>query len=218
MIILVIAISITCISTSCNARSATEKICMTIDSIEHTNATTISHCNDSLLLSYISQQAEVTKQMKEAVDIHIEKMDNDYTIITVWAAVLSILFLFFSFFSIYKIEDMKNEMKELTKENRKEALKQKNLLDNLYKTNKEAANDQLSELAQQISNYKDEANQYSESLQSSLMNFDSKIDSLIKKKMKVFDRDFKDTKEKYDKLMDNMTNFLELLKQNYGKE
>ena len=45
-------------------------------------------------------------QIKNMVDLHLNKIEHEYNNITLWAAILTILFLVFSFYSIYKMDEL----------------------------------------------------------------------------------------------------------------
>lgn len=45
-------------------------------------------------------------QTKTMIDLHLNKVEHEYSNITIWAAVLTILFLVFSFYSIYKMDEL----------------------------------------------------------------------------------------------------------------
>lgn len=53
---------------------------------------------------------------KEMIKLHLDKVEHEYTNITIWAAVLTILFLVFSFYSVFQLERYKDEAKEMIKE------------------------------------------------------------------------------------------------------
>ncbi|MDE5560082.1 MAG: hypothetical protein K2I84_05460, partial [Bacteroidales bacterium] len=57
-------------------------------------------CRDSLRLS--TERCLLEGQTKTMLDLHLNKVEHEYSNITVWAAILTILFLVFSFYSIYK--------------------------------------------------------------------------------------------------------------------
>ena len=45
-------------------------------------------------------------QTKSMIDLHLNKVEHEYSNLTIWAAILTILFLVFSFYSIYKIDEL----------------------------------------------------------------------------------------------------------------
>lgn len=45
-------------------------------------------------------------QIKTMIDLHLNKVEHEYSNITIWAAALTILFLVFSFYSIYKMDEL----------------------------------------------------------------------------------------------------------------
>lgn len=60
--------------------------------------------HDSLLLCMERQLLE--GQTKTLLDLHLDKVEHEYSNITLWAAVLTILFLVFSFYSIFKMDEL----------------------------------------------------------------------------------------------------------------
>lgn len=60
--------------------------------------------HDSLLLVVERQLLE--GQMNSMLDAHLDKIEHEYSNITLWAAVLTILFLVFSFYSIFKMDEL----------------------------------------------------------------------------------------------------------------
>lgn len=48
-------------------------------------------------------------QTKTMIDLHLNKVEHEYSNITIWGAVLTILFLVFSFYSMYKLDELINQ-------------------------------------------------------------------------------------------------------------
>lgn len=76
---------------------------------------------DSLLL--IAERQVLDGQVKAMLDLHLNKIEHEYSNITIWAAVLTILFLVFSFYSIFKMDSLVrqgeegvNEIKQLKRD------------------------------------------------------------------------------------------------------
>lgn len=76
---------------------------------------------DSLRLK--TERVLLEGQVKNMVDLHLDKIEHEYISITLWAAILTILFLVFSFYSIYKMDELiqqgrngVNEIKQLKAE------------------------------------------------------------------------------------------------------
>lgn len=59
---------------------------------------------DSLLL--MTERQLLEGQVKTMLDLHLNKIEHEYSNITLWAAVLTILFLVFSFYSIFKMDSL----------------------------------------------------------------------------------------------------------------
>ena len=66
---------------------------------------------DSLSLKYRELSSTITSE--KMLELHLDKIEHEYTNITIWAAVLTIIFLIFSFFSLFKIEQSRKEIEEI---------------------------------------------------------------------------------------------------------
>lgn len=69
---------------------------------------------DSLSLQYRELTSAVTTE--KMLELHLGKIEHEYTNITIWAAVLTIVFLVFSFFSLFKIEQSRKEIEDLKRQ------------------------------------------------------------------------------------------------------
>lgn len=58
-------------------------------------------------------------QTKTMIDLHLNKIEHEYSNITLWAAVLTILFLVFSFYSVYKADELIKQGTDSLKEIRR---------------------------------------------------------------------------------------------------
>lgn len=50
------------------------------------------------------------------IDLHLDKVEHEYSNLTIWAAILTILFLVFSFYSIYKMDELLQQGNEGVKD------------------------------------------------------------------------------------------------------
>ena len=64
-------------------------------------------CNERTLLEM---------QTKSMIDLHLNKVEHEYSNLTIWAAILTILFLVFSFYSIYKMDELLQQGNEGVKD------------------------------------------------------------------------------------------------------
>lgn len=78
---------------------------------------------DSLRLN--TEREILEGQTKTMIELHLNKIEHEYSNITMWGAVLTILFLVFSFYSIYKMDELiqqgnegVKDIKDLKKEGR----------------------------------------------------------------------------------------------------
>ena len=68
--------------------------------------------NAPALLSQLQKDSALFKreillsqeEMNNLVELHIDKIENDYAQIGIWGGVLSVIFIIFGFFAIFKIE------------------------------------------------------------------------------------------------------------------
>lgn len=60
--------------------------------------------SDSLRLSV--ERELLNGQTKAMIDLHLNKIEHEYSNITLWAAILTILFLVFSFYSVFKADEL----------------------------------------------------------------------------------------------------------------
>lgn len=67
--------------------------------------------SDSLALQYRELTSAIMSE--KMLELHLGKIEHEYTNITIWAAILTIVFLIFSFFSLFKIEQSRKEIEEL---------------------------------------------------------------------------------------------------------
>lgn len=80
---------------------------------------------DSLFLS--AERTLLEGQTKNMLELHLNKIEHEYSNITMWAAVLTVIFLVFSFYSIFKMDELikqgdegVKDIKKLKKEGEKE--------------------------------------------------------------------------------------------------
>ena len=64
-------------------------------------------CNERTLLEI---------QTKSMIDLHLNKVEHEYSNLTIWTAILTILFLVFSFYSIYKMDELLQQGNEGVKD------------------------------------------------------------------------------------------------------
>lgn len=84
-------------------------------------------CNERLL---------VETQTKAMIDLHLNKVEHEYSNLTIWAAILTILFLVFSFYSIYKMDELIQQGNEGVKDIRSLKKSGEDLIEKLEETSK----------------------------------------------------------------------------------
>lgn len=89
---------------------------------------------DSLRL--YNERSLVEMQTKTMIDLHLNKVEHEYSNLTMWAAILTILFLVFSFYSIYKMDELIQQGNEGVKDIRSLKKDSENLIVSLESTSK----------------------------------------------------------------------------------
>lgn len=108
-----------CLSNACSSKDSlsTEKIFTKlytdIEYLREQNACIARIASDTLSLQYRDMTLSVMSE--KMLELHLNKIEHEYTNITVWASVLTIIFLVFSFFSLFKIEQSRKEIEDLRK-------------------------------------------------------------------------------------------------------
>ncbi|MCS2253917.1 hypothetical protein NXW24_19085 [Bacteroides fragilis] len=100
---------------------------------------------DSLLLGI--ERDLLNGQTKTMIDLHLNKIEHEYSNITMWAAILTILFLVFSFYSIFKMDELiqqgnegVKDIKQLKCDGEKEVEKLKNTTTELIENTEATVN------------------------------------------------------------------------------
>lgn len=130
-------------------------------------------------------------QTKTMIDLHLNKVEHEYSNITIWAAALTILFLVFSFYSIYKMDELIQQGNEGLKDIRR------------IKGEGEKTKDQL----------KTDGNALLETTQTSINTF---VDAQQKRMQQTFEMSQNITNE-MNALYNNMGRSLGTAKENFDK-
>ena len=70
--------------------------------------------------------------MNNLVELHIDKIENDYAQIGIWGGVLSVIFIIFGFFAIFKLEETKSDAQRILNDVIKKGEEAKNQIDQLH--------------------------------------------------------------------------------------
>ncbi len=155
---------------------------------------------DSLRLN--TERELLAGQTKTMLELHLNKIEHEYSSITMWGAVLTILFLVFSFYSIYKMDELiqqgndgVKEIKHLKKEGKQDIIQ-------IQKDKERIVTDiqgQLKETVNAMNNVQIKA---SEEFQERMRNMNSAKESLIADGQKTLD----DFKKQFDKIIKKNNN------------
>lgn len=109
--------------------------------------------HDSLLIC--AEEQLLKGQTNKLLELHLNKVEHEYSNITIWAAVLTILFLVFSFYSIFKMDELVKQGHEGVRDIRKLTDEGKNAIETV-KSNGETL---LSDTRKRLKAFTDEQQQ-----------------------------------------------------------
>jgi len=95
--------------------------------------------NAPTLLSQLQKDSALFKreillsqeEMNNLVELHLDKIENDYAQIGIWGGVLSVIFIIFGFFAIFKLEETKSDAQRILNDVIKKGEEAKNQIDQL---------------------------------------------------------------------------------------
>lgn len=94
---------------------------------------------DSLRLN--TERELLEGQTQTMLELHLNKIEHEYSNITMWGAVLTILFLVFSFYSIYKMDELIQQGNESVCEIRQAQKKGETIISEMEKNGKKLLDD-----------------------------------------------------------------------------
>lgn len=154
------------------------------------------------------------------LSLHIDKIDNDYSIVGIWGAVLSIIFLTFGFFAIFKIEESRAEANKVLTDVRQkgnditEGIQNKvdylrHFLQDFIKQNQSLQKEntqQLKDFVERKNNILKELEDIQQEIKSNKTQFEQHNRELIAQqieRMKQWESEFKNLKKKLKKIIDD---------------
>lgn len=156
---------------------------------------------DSIWLN--SERVLLEGQVKSMVDLHLSKIDNEYNIITIWAAILTILFLVFSFYSIFKMDELIQQGREGIRDINELKKKGEKSIDNFIDDSKERQRN----LDRDLDNIKSE-----------YLNKIAKFEEQNRERIDVFMKDYETRKSKYENMIDSKVESINTLMELINKK
>jgi len=103
---------------------------------------------DSLRLN--TERELLEGQTQTMLELHLNKIEHEYSNITMWGAVLTILFLVFSFYSIYKMDELIQQGNEGVKDIKDIKKEGRQNLDQLKKEKEDIVNNMQGQLSESV--------------------------------------------------------------------
>lgn len=132
---------------------------------------------DSLRLN--TEREILEGQTKTMIELHLNKIEHEYSNITMWGAVLTILFLVFSFYSIYKMDELIQQGNEGVQEIKNLRKEGKQDLNQLEKEKKEIVNNIQGQLKESVTAMNNTQKETERQFQDAVGNLNSAKDGLI---------------------------------------
>lgn len=151
---------------------------------------------------------EGSSNIERILELHLNKVEHEYTNITIWAAVLTILFLVFSFYSLFRLEELKKEAKDNLQE---------------IKSEHNTVLSQIGNTKTELETYKATISTYIPTVKSSIetainsikdtanVSFQETIEDYNKKTLKSiqeFDKEMFEKTQKFDNYITEVSNFV----------
>lgn len=118
-------------------------------------------------------------QTKTMVDLHLNKIEHEYSNITMWAAILTILFLVFSFYSIFKMDELIQQGNEGVRDIRQIKRDGKQEVDSLRTKIDSFIQDQQKRINETLNAVTERSNEIERASNESLNDYKTKFDTLI---------------------------------------
>ena len=132
---------------------------------------------DSLRLN--TERELLEGQTQTMLELHLNKIEHEYSNITMWGAVLTILFLVFSFYSIYKMDELIQQGNEGVQEIKNLRKEGKQDLNQLEKEKKEIVNNIQGQLKESVTAMSNTQKETERQFQDAVGNLNSAKDGLI---------------------------------------
>ena len=161
-----------CLSNACSSKDSLSaekiftKLYADIEYLREQNECITRIASDTLSLQYRNMTSSVMSE--KMLELHLNKIEHEYTNITVWASVLTIIFLVFSFFSLFKIEQSRKEIEDLRKKGKED-------IDGTIANATNIFNGLRNQTNSTIDSYK-------ETIENIITEYQSKLDAINKKK------------------------------------
>lgn len=158
---------------------------------------------DSLRLN--TERELLEGQTKTMLELHLNKIEHEYSNITMWGAVLTILFLVFSFYSIYKMDELIQQGDKGVKEIKNLKNEGKQDLEQLKKEKEEIVTNIQGQLSDSIAAVNNTQKETERQYQNAVINLNSAKDGLITESKRMLE----DYKKQFDSILKKNNDNLE---------
>ena len=158
---------------------------------------------DSLRLN--TERELLEGQTKTMLELHLNKIEHEYSNITMWGAILTILFLVFSFYSIYKIDELIQQGNEGVKEIKNLKKEGKQDLDQLKTEKEKIVTNIQGQLSDSIAAMNNTQKETERQYQNAVVNLNSARDGVIIESKEMLE----DYKKRFDGILKKNNDNLE---------
>jgi hypothetical protein len=149
----------------------------------------LSSKNDSLKLIHESVVYKINERndaMSAMLEMQYNKIQNDFSLLSLWAGLLTIVFLIFSIYSIFKVDEMQKQGREYLSQIGDISEKAKNTsheIELLYEKKVKDLNKQTNE---ELSKLKNETNKILSEIEKNISNLNAQFQDLVSSKTNEF--------------------------------
>jgi len=148
---------------------------------------------DSLLIN--NQTNLISQETKSLLELEFNKLQNEYEVLAVWGAVLTIVFLIFSFYSLFKTDDLAKQGRD----GLKDIVNLKEQGDKIIFDTKEKHNKLIKNFEAEISGFNSIVKDMKDSLDSKSQEFEGRFE-IIEQKSKQLDNQINVSKSHLDSI------------------
>ncbi|UBD63955.1 hypothetical protein K6V25_13455 [Bacteroides salyersiae] len=138
---------------------------------------------------------EKQKESLSLLELQYNKLQHDFTILSLWAGILMIVFLIFSIYSMFKVDEMQKQGRDYLNTMEGFSIEAKNISDSI----EDKANEEISSLEERTTKAMNGLSTESKKQLDDLKNTIDKLQSEFESSVKTKTREFEKTVETYKK-------------------
>lgn len=157
---------------------------------------------------------EKQKESLSLLELQYNKLQHDFTILSLWAGILMIVFLIFSIYSMFKVDEMQKQGRDYLNTMEGFSIEAKNISDSI----EDKANEEISSLEERTTKAMNGLSTESKKQLDDLKNTIDKLQSEFESSVKTKAREFEKTVETYKKSLNKARIIIIYYSNSYSKQ